>query len=603
LLYFDSASITKTCIAILIELMSWRFLKQFHQTGRKHYHKHYRKLYQFAVQALIGITLIVLTSLPAKATDRVYFSYGILERSVSAASLTAYAKDGTVNSDLAFFLQFLDPETRAEFRTALTTLHQLSPVAVAQIFYEPMGEKAIGYLGNLIQTGKRQNGRYALRAALILAAAKPGGFTLLDVLHQFPTSGLRIDLKVALQALRRGEAFVQETNAVIAGIEQLARQSETETSLQPTDIPDLRQPGPFRFSQQTMVLHDPSRNRTYPADLYLPQTTATAPASIPVVVISHGLGSSRADFSDIAEYFATYGYAVALPEHIGSDYALQQAVLAGSASEVFRVSEFVDRPLDVRFLLDQLEQRNAAEWQGRLNLSRVAVGGHSFGGYTVLALAGATVDFDHLSQDCSRKSFSEFLDPAVLLQCRALESSAEAKQQLTQGLNDERVGLVIAFNPVDASIFGPKGLSQIQVPIVMGASGYDPAAPLVTEQAYSFTWLTAPEKYLLLARGGAHIPQLTALINRMLSPTIDQQQLAEAIALFRSNVKALLLAFLQVYLANRSEYESYLQPYQVRTLGDPPFSFSLIHSLSPEQLAQMLRHGNEASSATDLKSN
>jgi IS1 family transposase len=206
-----------------------------------------------------------------------------------------------------------------------------------------------------------------------------------------------------------------------------------------------------------------------------------------------------------------------------------------------------------------------------------------------LALGGATVDFDHLRQDCSRESFIEFLNPAVLLQCRALESSPGTKEQLTQGFKDERVGLVIAFTPVNASIFGPDGLNQIQVPIVIGASGYDPAAPLVSEQAVSFTWLTAPERYLLLARGGAHIPQLTALINRILSPSLDRQQLDEEIALFRSNARALLLAFLQVYLANRSDYEPYLQPYHVRTLGDPPFDFSLIRSLTQEQLSQMLR--------------
>jgi predicted dienelactone hydrolase len=568
-----------------MKLMSWYFSKQFYRNGKQYN----RKLRQFGNRVLIGIAFVALMTLPVRAAEKVYFSYGLFERSVSVSSLEAYAEDGTLNADLAFFLRFLEPSVREEFRTALTTSHQLSPVTVSHIFYEPMGERALGYVGNLIQTGKRQNGLYALRSALILAAAQPGGFTLIDVLHQFPTSAMRIDLEVALNALRRGEAFFRETNAVIAGIEQLAQQTQAEAAIQPTDIPDLRQPGPFEFSQQTIVLEDTSRNRTYPIDLYLPQTKDTVPASIPVVVISHGLGSSRADFSDVAEYFATYGYAVALPEHIGSNHDLQQAVLAGRASEVFRVREFVDRPLDVSFLLDQLEQRNQTEWQGRLNLQQVAAAGHSLGGYTVLALGGATVDFDHLRQDCSRESFIEFLNPAVLLQCRALESSPGTKEQLTQGFQDERVGLVIAFNPVNASIFGPDGLSHIQVPIVIGASGYDPAAPLVSEQAVSFTWLTAPERYLLLARGGAHIPQLTALINRILSPSLDRQQLDEEIALFRSNARALLLAFLQVYLANRSDYEPYLQPYHVRTLGDPPFDFSLIRSLTQEQLSQMLR--------------
>jgi predicted dienelactone hydrolase len=557
----------------------------------------YKKLYSFsysAVYAACGAAAVACTALPGKAAEKIYFSYGLLERSVSVASLETYAKDGTVNSDLAFFLNFLQPEVQNELRTVLNTSHQLSPVAVSQSLYEPMGEQVLSYVGDLIQTGKRQNGFYALRAAFILAAAQSNGFTLLDVLRQFPTPGIRVDLKFALNTLKQGETFFQQTNSVISGIEQLARQTEAATAIKPTDIPDLRAPGPVEFRQQTITLTDQSRNRTYPVDLYLPQSlfqnsSQLDPDSVPVVLLSHGLGSSRADFADIAQYFASYGYAVALPEHIGSNYDLQQAVFAGRASEVFRVQEFIDRPLDLSFLLDELEDRNQSDWQGRLNLKQVAAGGHSFGGYTVLALAGATVDFEHLQQSCRREAFLEFLDPALLLQCRALELEASpAEARLTQSFRDERISFIIAFNPVNAGIFGPEGLSQIQIPVVIGASGYDPAAPIVPEQAYSFTWLTAPEKYLLLARGGAHIPQLTAIVNRILSPSIDPQQLEEEIALFRSNVKVLLLAFLQIHLANRAEYGRYLEPFNVETLGDPPFQFSLIRSLTPEQLSQMI---------------
>lgn len=545
---------------------------------------------------MLGVTSAALTALPAKAADRIHFSYGLFERSISVESLDAYAEDGTVNPDLAFVLGFLSPEVRTEFRSVLNTTYELDPVALSFSFYEPMGETALRYLGNVIQTGQRQNGLYALRSALVLSAAQPDGFTLIDVVRQFPTEGMRIDLKVLLRGLRRGEEFFNQTNAVIDGIEQLAAETGSGTIIgEPAGLPDLRNPGPFQFSEQTITLTDPSRDRTYPADLYIPQynsqTADIAPASIPVVVLSHGLGSSRNDFADVARHFASYGFLVALPEHIGSNTELQRAVLAGRAFEVFRTSEFVDRPLDVSFLLDELERRNQSEWQGRLNLQNVAAVGHSFGGYTVLALGGATVDFDHLRETCSQESFVDFLNPALLLQCRALELETTAPndvQRLSQGLRDDRVGLVVAFNPVNAVIFGPRGLSQVQVPTVFGASGYDPAAPLIPEQAVSFTWLEAPEKYLLLVRGGAHIPQLTALINRALAPSTDPEQLQEDLQLFRSNAKALLLAFLEVYLADRPEYSHYLEPFNVETLGDPPFTFSLIRSLTEEQLLQMM---------------
>ncbi len=409
-----------------------------------------RAVCQFTLRLLLGLSLTLLLAwptllaLPIQAAERIYFSFGLLERSISVASLEAYAETGQVGSDLARFLNFLTPEQQVELRTALTVSHQLSPVAVSQSFYEPMGEQVLGYIGNLIQTGKRQNGLFALRSALILAAGQPGGFTLLDVLHQFPTRGIRFDLKVALEALRQGERFFNQTNAVIDGIEQLAQQSQPSTPLDISDLPDLRQPGTVAFSKQSFTLTDASRNHSFPVDLYLPQFSSPQFSSerVPVVVLSHGLGSSRADFADVAEHFASYGFAVAMPQHVNSDFELQQAVLAGRASELFRVSEFVDRPKDVSFLLDALEQRNQTEWQNRLDLQQVAAIGHSFGGYTALALGGATVDFDNLRQNCSRSTFTASFNPSLLLQCRALEANPADREQLAAGLGDPRVKLV-----------------------------------------------------------------------------------------------------------------------------------------------------------------
>ena len=548
----------------------------------------------FLMLILLGLTTALLVATPVRATEKVYFSYGLLERSVSVASLEAYAENGTINPDLAFFLDFVSPADQEDFRNALTTRHQLNPVTVSQIFYDPLGETALRYVGKLIQTGKRQNGLYALRSALILAAAESNGFTMLDVLRQYPTQGMRIDLAIALEAYRRGDEFLNQTNAAVAGIERLAQEESTQSNRPPTagEVQDLRAPGPVQFSMQTITLVDTSRNRTYPADIYLPEMINAAPSSVPVAIISHGYGASRKDFADIAQHFASYGFVVALPEHIGSDTALQQAVLKGEASETLIPREFVDRPLDVSFLLDELERRNQSEWQERLNLQHVAMLGHSFGGYTALVVGGATADFANLHRHCDQDSFLANLDPALPFQCQALalESSPEAVQKLTQGLQDPRVSLVIAANPVSSTILGPQGLSKIQVPVVMIGSGYDVAAPFLPEQAYPFTWLTAPEKYLILVKGGSHIPQLTAAINRMLSPTISPEELAQDMKLLRGNAKAILLAFLEIYLNGRSEYQSYLQPFYLKTLTDPPFELSLIRSLTEEQLSEMIRH-------------
>jgi predicted dienelactone hydrolase len=100
---------------------------------------------------------------------------------------------------------------------------------------------------------------------------------------------------------------------------------------------------------QSMILNDFRRGRTFPVDLYLPTG-----GSAPVIVISHGLGSDRLTFKYLATHLASYGFAVAVPEHPGSNAQQVQALINGLANEVTAPAELTDRPLDIKFLLDEL---------------------------------------------------------------------------------------------------------------------------------------------------------------------------------------------------------------------------------------------------------
>ena len=61
--------------------------------------------------------------------------------------------------------------------------------------------------------------------------------------------------------------------------------------------------------------------------------------------------------------------------------------------------EYVDRPLDISFTLDELERLTAVggAYQGRLDLNRVGMIGHSLGGYTTLAIAGAPINYSSVT--------------------------------------------------------------------------------------------------------------------------------------------------------------------------------------------------------------
>ena len=57
----------------------------------------------------------------------------------------------------------------------------------------------------------------------------------------------------------------------------------------------------------------------------------------------------------------------------------------------------INRPEDIRYILDHLAdlETQSPELDGMLDLKKIGVAGHSFGAYTTLAVAGATVNLPH----------------------------------------------------------------------------------------------------------------------------------------------------------------------------------------------------------------
>jgi len=542
----------------------------------------------------VGIASALLTALPGQAAERILFNYGPLEFTLPVSSLEEYVATGKVDRNLAFYFQFLSPDVKDQVRKSLTSsTRDLKPFAVSQALYSSTGEAALHSLGKLIQAEGPQNGFYALRAAVILAAADPKGLTPIGFLKAFPTRELRLNTALAFEIESRFSTLAKETNEVIDLIGRLAQaEAAQEPPLQLNKLPSIESPGPISYTKQSLRLRDAQRDRPVPTDFYIPDLRQTA-GSIPVVVISHGLGEDRTTYESLAQTLASHGFLVAYPEHIGSNGQIQQDLLGGLSKELFLTGEFTDRPLDASFVLNILEQRNQAEFGGRLNLQNVGVMGLSFGGYTALTIAGATVDFPQVQSICAKTSVLESLNISLLLQCRATilpKDAPQAAEMLAQGkLRDPRVKAIVAAHSVNSIILGRKGLQQIQVPTLMVAGGYDPVTPLIEEQLQAFHHLTTTDKYLLLADRGSHTAELGVLFDRLfltsLPPAAVEQEAAEA----RKNRERVVLAFAQVYVAGRSEYRPYLQSNYANSLNTPSFNLRMIRTLSPELLAKIYK--------------
>lgn len=544
------------------------------------------------------MVIALLSALPTQAAERVYLSFASANVSVSVTALETYAEGGEVSDpELESYLLLLSSEDREQFRNLLRDSYKFDPLMISQFLHSRTGQIFLEKLGDLIQaklnekgTITLRNGSDAIRTALIKAAQDPRGLTPLNILRYFPSEGIQVNTKLLFELRDQIETLSKETDAVI---EEVVKISEDEITREPltnySQKPDLRSAGSHSTLKRTLLLNDRQRNRKIPVDVYLPtpldRVDQGQPNSIPVIVVSHGLAANRTDYAALGEHLASYGFVAALIQHPGSDTDQIEALLSGQAPDVFKVSEFADRPADISFLLDELERRNRDEFNGQLNVNRVGVAGHSFGAYTALAIAGAEIDFENLQADCSSKFDSPNL--ARLFQCRALELPRTQYR-----FRDERVKAVMPINPVNSSIFGKESLSQISIPILWKTSGEDKVTPVAWEQVRSFTWLTTPDKYLLLAEGDHHINLNLSMVNQAVSASL--REIVDPVPPTINNyTNAVGLAFFKVHVANDESYSPYLQAAYAKAISEDTYPLSLVRSVTPEQFYQAIREAKQ----------
>jgi len=242
----------------------------------------------------------------------------------------------------------------------------------------------------------------------------------------------------------------------------------------------------------------------------------------------------------------------------------------------------VQQPLDVKYLLDALEQKTQAEplWRELFNLEQVGLIGHSLGGYTALTLAGAQIN---TNQEC-RTSEPEVISFNVsqILQCRFSYVSS-----LNINLSDRRVKAVLALNPLGGStLFGKEGMQNIKLPVAIFASSNDLLTPTVPEQIFPFVWLNTPHKYLVTFPKGTHFSFLERSDRGVL--VVPENIFGEKPEFTHPYAKALSVAFFQTHLNQRPEFANYLTNNYVQAIASPRFPASLTSNFTETQLFQSL---------------
>ncbi|TDU80222.1 alpha/beta fold hydrolase [Streptomyces sp. KS 21] len=120
------------------------------------------------------------------------------------------------------------------------------------------------------------------------------------------------------------------------------------------------------------------------------QVRVSAPASggdLPVIVFSHGFGWSMNGYAPLADFWAAHGFVVIQPTHLDSR-TLGIPHEDPRTPRIWRI-----RIEDLTRVLDELDVLEASVpgLGGRIDRSRIAVAGHSWGAQTASALLGARV--------------------------------------------------------------------------------------------------------------------------------------------------------------------------------------------------------------------
>lgn len=107
--------------------------------------------------------------------------------------------------------------------------------------------------------------------------------------------------------------------------------------------------------------------------------------TFPLVVFSHGFGGHRRQSTFLCTHLASHGYIVAAPDHTGNTaFELMQRATSGSFDRAGAFRDTIrDRPGDVSRVIDAVLSRFDS-----VDRARVAMTGHSFGGWTALRVVG-----------------------------------------------------------------------------------------------------------------------------------------------------------------------------------------------------------------------
>jgi len=205
----------------------------------------------------------------------------------------------------------------------------------------------------------------------------------------------------------------------------------------------------------------------------------------------------------LAQGLAKNGYIVAAVDHWGNTYDNKIPL------------EFCkpwERPIDISFVLTVLLRDK--ELGSAIDTTRIGAIGFSLGGYTVLALAGAVINYDSLVHFYKTVGRKEIETPEMPGTARFLDDTALlSAMQRVPPLQDNRIKAFFSISPALGAGFASKDqFVRVDRPVFIVGAASDSMAPVATNARHFQKLLQGAGYHEFKGRVGHYV---------MLNETID----------------------------------------------------------------------------------
>jgi predicted dienelactone hydrolase len=495
---------------------------------------------------LVGISALFCQSV--RAAERLTLRFGLFEQTVSVGDVESYARTGQVPDSMGVYRPFLNDGVRRSLNAKLDIDPKLGSKVVEDLMRSPTGKQVLATLLPAVPGLSAET----LQAGLTIAAKQFNGLDAVRVLRAIPQDTITVDVTEAIGIASKINFNYLKTQAMGA---VLRRGLTVENATFKSDF-DAADRGVLSVNRETQVMVDADRKRQLPVDIYSPDLRMVNMVAVdrPLIVITPGYEANKNFLAYLGEHLASHGFTVVAIEH--PSVAIKGQI---QLDALIPAEEVLNRPKDISFVLDslaqQVKQRGNQPDQVPFNTQQVMVIGHSLGGYSALALAGAELRLDELRRFCDKSNVLDRV-PADWLQC----SAAKLKES-TLSLRDRRVKQVMALNPAIGNIFGKAGLAKVETPTLVFSSSEDVLTPALGQQLQPFLQLPMP-KYLMTAIGGTHlsVSDPSSFNKTLAQSTLVKEKRGEEMAPLRQALKGVTLAYAAQMTVDGKRFLPFLTP-------------------------------------------